>query len=65
MLGTTEWIIIFGTVVLLFGADKLPRLGSSIGESIKNFRKGIKSEDPNKNQELEKISSDKHHQNKT
>ena len=48
MLGTTEWIIIFFTVVLLFGADKLPRLGSSIGEAIKNFKGGIKSESEKK-----------------
>ena len=44
MLGTTELIIISGIVILLFGADKLPRLGSSIGESIRNFKKGVKSE---------------------
>lgn len=27
--------------VLLFGAKKLPDLGSSIGRSIKNFKKGL------------------------
>ncbi len=27
--------------VLLFGAKKLPDLGSSVGKSIKNFKKGI------------------------
>ena len=45
MLGTTEVVMIVGTVVVLFGAEKLPRLGSAIGESIKNFKKGIKSEE--------------------
>jgi len=38
----TELIIIFGVVFLLFGAKKLPELGGAIGESIKNFKKGIK-----------------------
>ena len=27
--------------VLLFGAKKLPDLGSSVGKSIKNFKKGL------------------------
>ena len=37
-----ELIIIAGVFVLLFGANKLPKLGGAIGESIKNFKKGIK-----------------------
>jgi sec-independent protein translocase protein TatA len=41
MLGTTEILIIAFVVVLLFGASKLPKLGGAIGESIKNFKKGI------------------------
>jgi len=41
MLGTTEILIIAFVVVLLFGANKLPKLGGAIGESIKNFKKGI------------------------
>jgi sec-independent protein translocase protein TatA len=41
----SELIIIFGVVFLLFGAKKLPELGGAIGESIKNFKKGIKDDD--------------------
>ena len=41
MLGTTEILIIAFVVVLLFGANKLPKLGGAIGESIKNFKRGI------------------------
>ena len=36
-----ELIIILGIVVLLFGAKKLPELGSSIGRTITNFKKGV------------------------
>ena len=43
-LGTTELLIIAGVVVMLFGASKLPKLGGAVGESIKNFKKGIKDE---------------------
>lgn len=39
--GTWEWLIILAVVVLLFGGSKLPKLGGALGESIKNFRRGI------------------------
>ncbi|MCX5970706.1 MAG: twin-arginine translocase TatA/TatE family subunit [Coprothermobacterota bacterium] len=42
MLGTTELLIIFGLALLLFGADRLPKLGRSIGHTIKEFREGQK-----------------------
>ena len=32
-------------VIVLFGATKLPQLGRGIGEGIKNFRRGVKSDD--------------------
>ena len=43
--GLTELLIVAGVVVLLFGAKQLPKLGGAVGESIKNFRKGIKDRD--------------------
>ena len=48
MPGTWELLLIAGVVVLLFGAKKLPALGGAIGESIKNFKKGVKDIDPKK-----------------
>lgn len=42
MPGLPEMIVIFAVLFLLFGAKKLPDLGGAIGESIKNFKKGIK-----------------------
>jgi len=41
MPGMTELIIIALVVVLLFGAKKLQARGGAIGESIKNFKKGV------------------------
>ena len=43
--GLSELLLIFGVVFLLFGAKKLPGLGGAIGESIKNFKKGINDGD--------------------
>jgi sec-independent protein translocase protein TatA len=37
-LGLTELAIIGGVLVLIFGPSQLPRLGRSIGETIKEFR---------------------------
>ncbi len=44
--GGMELLIIAGVIVLLFGATKLPKLGGAIGESIRNFKKGVKEENP-------------------
>jgi sec-independent protein translocase protein TatA len=38
-LGVTELIIILVIMVVLFGASRLPQIGSGIGEAIKNFKK--------------------------
>lgn len=47
-LGVWEVAMIVGAVVLLFGGKKLPQLGGAIGESIKNFKKGVKDLDEDK-----------------
>jgi sec-independent protein translocase protein TatA len=39
--GPTELILIILIIVIIFGARKLPELGKSLGEGIKNFRKSI------------------------
>lgn len=39
-----QLLIVGGIVIILFGSKRLPGLGKSLGESIKNFKKGI-SED--------------------
>jgi sec-independent protein translocase protein TatA len=40
--GGAEWIIILLIVLLLFGAKKLPGLASSMGTSLREFRKATK-----------------------
>jgi sec-independent protein translocase protein TatA len=44
-MGTQELIIIFLILFLLFGASRLPQLGSSIGSAIRNFKKGFAGEE--------------------
>jgi TatA/E family protein of Tat protein translocase len=40
----SELLIILVIVMLLFGTAKLPQLGSSIGQAIRNFKKGFGEE---------------------
>jgi sec-independent protein translocase protein TatA len=44
-LGMGELVVVLLIVVLFFGGKKLPQLGASLGESIKNFKKGMKDGD--------------------
>ena len=41
MFGTQDILLIGIIVVVLFGATKLPQLGSGVGQAIKNFKKGV------------------------
>lgn len=41
-LGMPELIIILVIIVIIFGAGKLPEIGSGIGKGIKNFKDATK-----------------------
>ena len=53
-LGMPELIIILVIIVIIFGAGKLPEIGSGIGKGIKNFKKATREEE-----EPKKINDDK------
>lgn len=42
----SELLLIFGIVILLFGAKKIPDLAKGIGQGIRNFKKEMKEEEP-------------------
>jgi sec-independent protein translocase protein TatA len=46
--GPTELLLIVLIIVIIFGARRLPELGKSLGEGIKNFKRSIggKEEEP-------------------
>lgn len=44
-LGVPELLVILGIVVLLFGAKRLPEIGSGLGKAIKAFRTGVTGQD--------------------
>ena len=41
-LGMQELLIIFGIIILLFGAKKIPEIARSMGKGIKEFKKAGK-----------------------
>jgi sec-independent protein translocase protein TatA len=52
--GPTELLIILLIVFFIFGARRLPELGKSLGEGIKNFKKSISPKDTDKDNDSHK-----------
>lgn len=59
-LGIQELIIILVIVVIIFGAGKLPEIGSGIGKGIKNFKEATKGDDA----DAKKLDGDSDEENK-
>ncbi|PTN37647.1 MULTISPECIES: twin-arginine translocase TatA/TatE family subunit [Desulfonatronum] len=38
-IGMTELIVVLVIILIIFGANKLPEIGSGMGRAIKNFKK--------------------------
>jgi len=63
--GGQELLIIFGIIVLLFGAKKIPELAKGFGKGIKNFKEEMKdgaseevaSQEPKKVEGSEEVAS--------
>jgi sec-independent protein translocase protein TatA len=49
-LSTGSLLILLAIVLLLFGSKKLPELSRSLGESARELRKGMNSEEDKKKQ---------------
>ena len=44
-LGTQELMLILLIALVLFGGSKIPDLGRSLGQAIREFKKGVESPD--------------------
>ncbi|MBN2546045.1 MAG: twin-arginine translocase TatA/TatE family subunit [Spirochaetes bacterium] len=54
MISFKEILVILLIVVILFGASQIPKIARSLGEGIKEFKKGIKeAKDHDKDHEKE------------
>ena len=55
-LGLPELLVILAIVVVIFGANRLPGLGRGIGDAIRGFKEGIKTDEDDKNDKNRKAS---------
>jgi len=56
-LGYWELLIILLVVMIIFGAGKLPQIGAGLGQSIRNFKKGVSGVEAEIKEETEKIEA--------
>lgn len=56
--GPQELLLVLGLAILLFGATKIPQLGSSIGQGIRNFRRGMREVEAEE-REAKKLTNEK------
>lgn len=53
-LGPGEIVLLVLVILIVFGASKIPQIGSSLGKGLRNFRKSIKGEDEKSKKSEEK-----------
>jgi sec-independent protein translocase protein TatA len=53
-LGPGEIILLVLVILIVFGAGRLPQIGGSLGKGLKNFRKGLKGKEEEKDQDKPK-----------
>jgi TatA/E family protein of Tat protein translocase len=58
-IGTTELLIIFFAILLLFGAKKLPELARGMGKSIKEFKKATSEVEEDFRSAMDSVDPDK------
>lgn len=44
-IGMQELLVVLAICVLIFGARRLPEIGSGLGKAIKNFKTGVTGKD--------------------
>ena len=54
-----EWVVILIVALLIFGPKNLPKLGKSLGSTVKNIREGMEGDSTEVESESEKVDEDK------
>lgn len=50
-----HWLIVLLVVILIFGTKKLRNIGSDLGGAVKNFKEGVRDDEPKQAQQDEKV----------
>jgi len=56
-LGTQELMLVLVIVFVLFGATKLPQIGSGMGQAIRNFKKSVSESEANEEEPQKKAAT--------
>jgi sec-independent protein translocase protein TatA len=56
--GHWELLIVLVIAMIIFGAGKLPQIGSGLGNAIGNFKKGLSDSDKVESEIHQKIETD-------
>ena len=57
MPGPWELAIILAIVLVIFGAGRLPQIGSSLGRSMRAFKRGISGHEVDEEEETKEVSA--------
>jgi sec-independent protein translocase protein TatA len=52
-LGFPELVVIFVIILVLFGSSRIAGLGKGLGEGIRNFKQGMKDDEPRRTERIE------------
>jgi len=58
MIGVGEIVIVGGIIILIFGASRIPKLSRALGQSVKEFKKGVQEGEQDENGEDKAAESD-------
>ena len=50
-----HWLIVLLVVILIFGTKKLRNIGSDLGGAVKNFKEGVRDDEPRQTQQEDKV----------
>ena len=53
-----EWVVILVVVLVIFGPKNLPKLGKSLGSTVKNIREGMSSDDSSETEVEDAVSEE-------
>jgi sec-independent protein translocase protein TatA len=57
MPGGWEWIVVLVVVLLVFGVGRISKIGSELGQGIRNFRQGVREGLEEENGEPETVDT--------
>ncbi|MBS3808580.1 MAG: twin-arginine translocase TatA/TatE family subunit [Desulfobacterales bacterium] len=62
-IGMPELIVVLVIILIIFGAGKMPEIGSGIGKGIRNFKKSVSGDD-SKQEQIEDTNKDREKEQK-